>query len=100
MESPPPHSRRPPPPLGGGGGGGGGSMFEAQGAPLASDRTTPLPNPPPQGGREHTEPAARSCPPSPQFQGRKARERQHDRDDPEPDHDLRLGPALLLEVMM
>ena len=29
-----------------------------------------------------------------------ARERQHDRDDPEADHDLRLGPAELLEMMM
>src|ERR1044071_7135286 len=39
-------------------------------------------------------------PKSPQLQRRKPGERQHDRDDPEPDHDLRLGPALLLEVMM
>ena len=27
-------------------------------------------------------------------------QREHDRDDPEADHDLRLGPALLLEVVM
>src|SRR5262245_34807884 len=38
--------------------------------------------------------------PSPQLQGREAGEREHDRDDPEPDHDLRLGPAFLLEVVM
>src|SRR5262249_52036387 len=43
--------------------------------------------------------AARPCH-SPQFQRRQAGEREHDRDDPEPDHDLRLGPALLLEMMM
>src|SRR5215213_4802593 len=38
--------------------------------------------------------------PSPQLQRGEAGERQHHRDDPEPDHDLRLGPALLLEMMM
>src|SRR5262245_20408523 len=37
---------------------------------------------------------------SAQFQGGEAGERQHHRDDPEADHDLRLGPALLLEMMM
>src|SRR5258708_20179191 len=37
---------------------------------------------------------------SPQFQRGEAGQRQHHRDDPEPDHDLRLGPALLLEMMM
>src|SRR6266550_218439 len=37
---------------------------------------------------------------SPQFQRGEADERQHHRDDPEPDHDLRFGPALLLEMMM
>src|SRR6186997_139285 len=48
-------------------------------------------------GGEHTAYAARS---SSQLQGREAGKRQHDRDDPEPDHDLRLGPAFLLEVVM
>src|SRR5262249_11306993 len=38
--------------------------------------------------------------PSPQLQGRQAGESQHDRDDPEADHDLRLGPAELLEMVM
>src|SRR5882757_9280935 len=37
---------------------------------------------------------------SPQFQGGEAGQRQHHRDDPEPDHDLRFGPALLLEMVM
>src|ERR1700754_3045156 len=37
---------------------------------------------------------------SAQLQCRKAGQRQHHRDDPEPDHDLRLGPALLLEMMV
>src|SRR5580698_10803935 len=37
---------------------------------------------------------------SPQLQRRQAGQRQHHRDDPEPDHDLRLGPAFLLEMMM
>src|SRR5690242_4078214 len=37
---------------------------------------------------------------SAQLQRGEAGERQHHRDDPEADHDLRLGPALLLEVMM
>src|SRR5882724_12149928 len=37
---------------------------------------------------------------SSQFQRRKPGQRQHDRDDPEPDHDLRFGPAELLEMMM
>src|SRR4029077_5855148 len=37
---------------------------------------------------------------SPQLQRGEAGERQHHRDDPEPDHDLRLGPAQLLEMMM
>src|SRR4029453_85990 len=36
---------------------------------------------------------------SPQLQRGEAGQRQHHRDDPEPDHDLRLGPALLLEMM-
>src|ERR1700742_5158162 len=39
-------------------------------------------------------------PGSAQLQGGEAGERQHHRDDPEADHDLRLGPAQLLEVMM
>src|ERR1700761_6227762 len=37
---------------------------------------------------------------SAQLQGGEAGERQHDGDDPEADHDLRLGPAQLLEMMM
>src|SRR3981189_2885408 len=37
---------------------------------------------------------------SPQFQRGEAGERQHHRDDPETDHDLRFGPTLLLEMMM
>src|SRR3954449_9140201 len=37
---------------------------------------------------------------SPQLQRGEAGQRQHHRDDPEPDHDLRLGPALLFEMMM
>src|SRR5580704_13057423 len=37
---------------------------------------------------------------SAQLQGGEAGERQHHRDDPEADHDLRLGPAQLLEMMM
>src|SRR5580698_9367178 len=37
---------------------------------------------------------------SPQLQGGEAGERQHHRNDPEADHDLRLGPTQLLEVMM
>src|SRR5258708_24830275 len=39
-------------------------------------------------------------PGSSQLQRREAREREHDRDDPEADHDLRLGPALLLGMVM
>src|ERR1700676_5460846 len=38
--------------------------------------------------------------PSPQLQRREAGQRQHYRDDPEPDHDLRFGPAQLLEMVM
>src|SRR5215471_6852615 len=38
--------------------------------------------------------------PSPQLQRRQAGQRQHDRDDPEADDDLRLGPAELLEMVM
>src|SRR5690242_10124875 len=37
---------------------------------------------------------------SAQLQRGEAGERQHHRDDPEADHDLRLGPALLLEMMV
>src|ERR1700743_2387694 len=37
---------------------------------------------------------------SPQFQRGEAGQRQHHRNDPEPDHDLRFGPAQLLEMMM
>src|SRR5689334_13998285 len=37
---------------------------------------------------------------SAQFQRGEAGEREHHRDDPETDHDLRLGPALLLEMMV
>src|SRR5437868_5780519 len=36
---------------------------------------------------------------SPQLERRQPRKREHDRDDPEPDHDLRFGPAELLEMM-
>src|SRR5689334_13001770 len=38
--------------------------------------------------------------PSPQLQRGEAGQRQHHRDDPEPDHDLRLGPAELFEMMV
>src|ERR1700730_7278819 len=38
--------------------------------------------------------------PSSQLERGEAGERQHHRDDPEPDHDLRLGPAQLLEMMV
>src|ERR1700738_3571561 len=38
--------------------------------------------------------------PSSQLQRGEAGERQHHRDDPEPDHDLRLGPAQLLEMVV
>src|SRR6266478_1554473 len=41
-----------------GGVGGGGSAIPSQVAPSSSRRITPLPNPPPQGGREQTEFAA------------------------------------------
>src|ERR1700691_2399582 len=37
---------------------------------------------------------------SSQLQGRQAHERQHDRDDPKTDDDLRFGPTHLLEMMM
>src|ERR1700677_654682 len=37
---------------------------------------------------------------SSQLQGRQADEREHDRDDPETDDDLRLGPTQLLEMMV
>src|SRR4029079_9221054 len=37
---------------------------------------------------------------SAQFQRGETGERQHHRDDPEADHDLRFGPALLLEMMV
>ncbi len=37
---------------------------------------------------------------SPQLQGGEADQRQHDRDDPEADHDLALGPAELLEMVV
>src|ERR1700744_3579360 len=37
---------------------------------------------------------------SAQLQRGEAGERQHHRDDPEADHDLRLGPAELLEMMV
>src|SRR6476661_1173832 len=37
---------------------------------------------------------------SPQLQRGEAGQRQHHRDDPEPDHDLRFGPALLFEMVM
>src|SRR6202166_2151383 len=37
---------------------------------------------------------------SPQFQRGEAGQRQHHRNDPEPDHDLRFGPAQLLEMVM
>src|SRR5258706_8231784 len=43
-----------------GGVGGGGRAIPAQVAPLSFHRTTPLPTPPPQGGREQTEFVARS----------------------------------------
>src|SRR5215472_1758517 len=48
-----------PPPCGGGAGGGG-SAIPSQVAPSFSRRITPLPNPPPQGGREQTEFAAQA----------------------------------------
>src|SRR5260370_3332490 len=38
--------------------------------------------------------------PSPQLQRGEAGQRQHHRDDPEPDHDLRLRPALLFQMLM
>src|SRR5271168_1111714 len=38
--------------------------------------------------------------PLPQLQGRQPGKREHDRNDPEADHDLRLGPAELLEMMV
>ncbi len=44
-----------------GGVGGGGPSVETPGVPQA---TTPLPRPPPQGGREHTEPAAATSSPT------------------------------------
>src|SRR6478609_636248 len=37
---------------------------------------------------------------SPQLERGEAGQRQHHRNDPEPDHDLWLGPALLLEMMV
>src|SRR5436190_20084652 len=37
---------------------------------------------------------------SPQLQRGQSREREHDRNDPETDHDLRLGPAELLEMVV
>src|SRR4051812_9182856 len=37
---------------------------------------------------------------SPQLQRRQPGQRQHHRDNPEPDHDLRLGPSLLLEMVV
>src|ERR1700687_6195220 len=37
---------------------------------------------------------------SPQLQRGEAGQRHNHRDDPEPDHDLRFGPALLLEMMV
>src|SRR3954471_12616769 len=40
------------------------------------------------------------CPPLPQLQGGEAQQGQHDRDDPEADHDGRLRPAELLEVVV
>src|SRR5208282_6137771 len=36
----------------------------------------------------------------PQLQGREPRQREHDRDNPEANDDLRLGPAELLEMMV
>src|SRR5690606_13166809 len=36
----------------------------------------------------------------PQLQGRKADQGEHDRDDPEADHHLALGPAKLLEMVV
>src|SRR5262249_60458441 len=50
------HSMRSPPPCGEGMGVGGARFLSV--APPSSYRITPLPNPPPQGGREHTEFAA------------------------------------------
>src|SRR5262249_35606281 len=52
------NSVRSPPPCGEGLGGGGGAI-PSQVAPSLSHRITPLPSPPPQGGREQTECAAR-----------------------------------------
>src|SRR4029077_18606159 len=47
-------------------------------------------------------PSGLTSPPrrSPQFQRGQPGERKHDRDDPETDHDLRFGPAELLEMVM
>src|SRR6266540_3093599 len=83
-----------PPPLAGAGQGGGTH------APIFP--SAPSPTLPGKRGREQTESAAPSCSTqtSPQLQRRQPHECEHDRDDPEPDHDLRLGPALLLEVMV
>ena len=50
------------------------------------------------GARPHPDPLARAAIIA--ASAWTAREREHDRDDPEADHDLRLGPAHLLEVMV
>src|SRR4051795_10924766 len=42
---------------------------------------------------------SRECP-SPELEGRQTRQREHEADDPEADHDRRLGPAEMLEMMV
>src|SRR4029077_2922929 len=61
-------------------------------------RNQPLPRG--ERGRKASKPASISSPRSPQLQRGEAGQRQHHRDDPEPDHDLRFGPAKLLEMVM
>src|SRR5437763_4098759 len=53
-------------------------------------------------GREQTESGDAPCSTarSPQLERGQARQRKHHGDDPEADHNLRLGPAELLEMMM
>src|SRR3954466_16107519 len=65
-----------------------GIMMSFRGAPLRRERG--MTNMPSQASPTR----------SPQLQRRQAGQRQHHRDDPEPDHDLRLGPSLLLEMVM
>src|SRR4051794_28332510 len=64
---------------------------------LSAPHPPPLPPMLRMLGGEHSELAARL---SSQLECREPCEREHNRDDPEPDHDLRLGPAFLLEMVM